>query len=121
MRSPLVPLLLGLAFIAGAIAIQVQQRALQTADVHDIAELVAELDSVRFALSRASVGPDSLRLAKSVSERTHLLGRREFHVPSRQEAIDGWWTLTGPGTLFSVVGVLFIAAAAATNRRDRAA
>ena len=121
MKSILVPLLLGLAFIAGAIAIQVQQRALQAADVRDIRALVGELDSVRLALSRASVGSDSVRLARSIAQRTYVLGFREFHVPTRQEAIDRWWTLTGPGTLFSVVGVLFIAAAIAASRRARAA
>ena len=121
MKSTFVPLLLGLAFIAGAIAIQVQQRALQAADVRDIRALVGELDSVRLALSRASVGSDSVRLAKSIAQRTYVLGFREFHVPTRQEAIDGWWTLTGPGTLFSVVGVLLIAATIAASRRARAA
>lgn len=119
MKSPVVPLLLGLALIAGAIAIQVQRRTLHTADVRDISRLVEELDSVRIALSRASVGSDSVRLAKSIVGRTYIIGRREFHVPTRQESIDEWWTLTGAGTLFSVVGVLLIAVAIADRRRAR--
>ena len=121
MKSSLVPLLLGLAFITGAVAINLQQRALQRDDVRDIAGLREELDSVRFALARAKAKPDSIRLAESIAGRTYILGRREFHVPSRQEAIDGWWTLTGPGSALSAVGALFLAAAAASSRRARAA
>ena len=114
MKSALVPLILGLAFIAGAVVTNVQQREVQRADMRDIAGLRAELDSVHIALARASSGADSARLAKSVADRTYILGRREFHVPSRQEAIDGWWNLRGPGTLLCVVGALFIALAVAT-------
>lgn len=122
MKSSLVPLLLGLAFIAGAIATNSQQRTLQLNDVRDIDGLRAELDSAGSALARArkSGEPDSARLAVSVAERTNNLQRREFHVPSRQEAIDRWWTLTGPGTVFSTVGALFIVIAALTRRRARA-
>lgn len=120
MKSPLVPLLLGLGFIAGAIAIDRQQRALQRGDVRDIAGLRVELDSVRSALARASTSSDSARLAESVSARTYILGRREFHVPSRQAAIDGWWALTGTGTLLTAVGALLVVAAALSGRRGRA-
>lgn len=112
MKSPLVPLLLGLAFIAGAIAINSQQRTLQRHDVRDIGGLRVELDSVRSALARTSGGPDSARLAESVAGRRYMLMRREFHVPSRQEAIDTWWSLTGPGTLLSALGALFLMIAA---------
>jgi hypothetical protein len=121
LKSPLVPLLLGLAFIAGAIAINVQQRALQRDDVRDIAGLRSELDSVRSALARVNDSADSVRLVESVAARTYILGRREFHVPSRQAAIDEWWTLTGPGTLLSAVGALLVVAAALSGRRARAA
>lgn len=121
MKSPLVLLLLGLAFIAGAIAINVQQRALQRDDVREITGLRGELDSVRSALARVSDRADSVRLVESVAARTYSLEHREFHVPSRQAAIDGWWTLTGPGTLLSAVGVLLLAAAALSGRRARAA
>lgn len=121
MKSPLVPLLLGLAFIAGAIAIHGQQRALQRDDVRDIAALRVELDSARLALTlaRASANPDSGRLVESVAGRTYILGRREFHVPPRQEAIDGWWTLRGPGTALSAVGAILLVAAAVSSRRAR--
>lgn len=119
MRSPLVPLLLGLACIAGAVAINVQQRVLQRDDVRDIAGLRAELDSVRSALARVKGSADSTRLSESVASRTYILQRREFHVPSRQASIDGWWTLTGPGTLLSAVGALLVGAALA-GRRARA-
>jgi hypothetical protein len=121
LRSPLVPLLIGLAIIGGAVAINVQQRALQRSDVRDIAGLRAELDSVRSALARASTSPDSLRLAESVAGRTYILGRREFHVPPRQESIDGWWTLTGQGTALSAVGALLLVVAALSGRRKRTA
>ena len=119
MKSPLVPLLLGLAFVAGAIAISAQLRALQRDDVRDIGGLRAELDSVRHALTLVSSSADSVRLAESIAGRTYMLGRREFHLPTRQEAIDGWWTLRGPGTALSVVGALFLVIAAVSGRRAR--
>ncbi len=114
-------MILGLAFIAGAVAIDMQQRALQRDDVRDIAVLRAQLDSVRAAHARAITRPDSVRLAGAIAGRTYSLGRREFRVPSRQAAIDGWWTLTGPGTALGVVGALFLVAAALAGRRARAA
>lgn len=120
MRSPLVPLLMGLAFTGGAIGIQRQQQENQRADLRDIAGLRAELDSVRAAAARATTGPDSLQLAKSISDRKYMLSRREFHVPTRQESIDGWWRLTGPGTMLSLVGVLLLALAGYTRVRARA-
>jgi hypothetical protein len=116
LKSPLIPLLRGLAFIGGAVAINVQQRALQRDDLRDIAGLRAELDSVRSALARATAAPDSVRLEESIAGRTYILGRREFHVPSRQEAIEGWWALTGPGTALSAVGALLLVAAAFSGR-----
>jgi uncharacterized membrane protein len=119
LKKALVPLLIGLAIIGGAVAINVQQRSLQRSDVRDIAGLRAELDSVRSALARAATGPDSVRLAESIAGRTYMLGRREFHVPSRQESIDGWWTLTGPGTALSAVGALLLVVAALSNVRKR--
>ena len=112
----MVPLLLGLGFIAGAIAMNAQQRATQRADVRDIDALRVELDSVRAVLTRTSAGPEAVRLAESVSARTAMLGRREFHVPTRQESIDGWWSLTGVGTVLSAVGALFLLLAALSGR-----
>ncbi|MFN0099638.1 MAG: hypothetical protein ACKVS7_13255 [Gemmatimonadaceae bacterium] len=120
MKSPLVPLILGVVFIAGAVAMHVQQRAVQRDDVRDIAGLRAELDSVRAEHTRAGTRADSVRLAESIAGRKYILGRREFHVPSRQEAIDTWWALTGPGTALSAVGALFLAAALLAGRRARA-
>ncbi len=60
MQSPLIPLLLGLALIGGAVGIHRQQKAIQRADVRDIAGLRAELDSVRAAVARATAGPGSV-------------------------------------------------------------
>lgn len=121
MNSPAVPVLLGLALVAGAVGINLQQRALQRGDVRDITALRAELDSVRAELSRAAAGADSSRLARSVTDRTMRLEWREFHVPSRQEAIDGWWTLTGPGTILSLVGALLVTLGVVHARRGRGA
>lgn len=121
MNSPVVPVLLGLALVAGAVRINVQQRALQRDDVRDITALRAELDSVGAELSRAASSADSSRLARSVTDRTARLGWREFHVPSRQAAIDGWWTLTGPGTLLSIVGALLVTLGVLAARRGRLA
>ena len=86
--SPLVPLLLGLTCIGGAVGLQQQQQAVQRADVRDIAGLRSELDSVRAAVARTPAGPDSTRLVQSVAKRAFILGRRELHVPTRQESID---------------------------------
>ena len=58
MKSSLIPLLLGLAFLGGAVGIHRQQQALQRADVRDVAALCAELDSVLEALTRASSGAE---------------------------------------------------------------
>lgn len=121
MNSPVVPVLLGLALVAGAVGIHVQQRALQRDDVRDITALRAELDSVGSELSRAASSTDSSRLARSVTDRTARLGWREFHVPSRQEAIDGWWTLTGPGTILTIVGALLVTLGVVAARRGRVA
>ena len=114
-------LLCGLAFIGGAVLINLQQRALQADDIRDIARLRAQLDSVRAALGRASSGLDSTRLTRSVSDRTYLLGRREFHVPSRQAAIDAWWTTRGLGSILILAGLLLLALAAVAGRGARAA
>lgn len=120
MKSPLVPLTLGLAVVAGAVAINVQQRTLQRDDMREIAGLRAELDSVRAVHVQASNGTESGRLAESVARRKYLLEQREYHVASRQAAIDSWWTLTGTGTAWSAVGALLLAAAALVGRRARA-
>ncbi len=121
MRSRLAALLIGLAFMAGAVLINLQQRALQADDIRGVAKLRAELDSVRAELGRASSVVDSTRLTRSVSERTYLLGRREFHVPSRQVAIDEWWSTRGLGSVLMLAGVLFLALAALAGRGARAA
>lgn len=121
MTSPVVPVVLGLALVAGMIGINVQQRALQRDDVRDITALRLELDSVRAEFSRAASSADSSRLERSVTDRTARLGWREFHVPTRQESIDGWWSLTGPGTLLTVVGVILIALGVVAGRRRRLA
>jgi len=118
-KRPLVPALVGVALIAGAIAIQVQQRGIQEGDVRDVTRLRTELDSVRAALSLAASAADSAALAGSVADRTQMLQRREFHVPSRQAAIDGWWGLTGPGTALAVAGALLVALGAAARSRAR--
>jgi hypothetical protein len=119
MKSPLIPLALGVAFIAGAVLINVQQRGLQRDDVRDVAGLRTELDSVQAALKSATTGADSTSLSESISQRTYVLGRREFHIPSRQEAIDTWWSLTGPGVVLTFVGALFVVLAEVTRRRAR--
>lgn len=120
MKSPLVPLLLGIAFAAGAVAIDLQQRAIQGADRRDVMSLRAELDSVRAALGAASTAADSIRLRADVERRFEMLKRREFHIPSRQEAIDGWWRPVGPGVLLAAVGLLLIGLAGAQWRRGAA-
>jgi hypothetical protein len=119
LKSALIPFLLGVVLVGGAVAIHRQQQAIQRADLRDIAGLRAELASERAALTSAPAGSDSARLAPSVAARTYLLGRREFHVPSRQENIDRWWTLSGPGTMLTLVGGILLALAAGAHIRAR--
>lgn len=119
MRSPLVPLILGAALLAGAVAGQRQQVALQREDVSGIEALRSRLDSVQRAAALAVGGPDSVRLAKEVAERKYYLARREFHVAPRQERIDAWWSVSGPGTLLAVGAVLLWGIAWWTWHRGR--
>ena len=117
MRSPLVPVILGVAVIVGAVLIDANLRGMQEGDVRDIGLLRQELDSTGAALARASTAADSTRLSASVADRTQRLQRREFHVPTRQETIDGFWGLTGAGTVMVIVGLGFIAIGAIAWRR----
>jgi TonB family protein len=120
MKSPLVPLLLGLTCVALAVAIDVQRQRIQASDVADVTALRAQLDSVKAVATAVTSPADSVRLATSVADRTRLLARREFHVPSRQAAIDGWWAWRGPGTLLMACGALLVLMAVITWRRRAA-
>ncbi len=117
MKSPLVPMILGVALIIGAVLINANLRGLQEGDVRDIGRLRLELDSTRAALRRATNAADSSRLSVSVADRKQRLEYREFHVPTRQETIDGWWGVTGAGSVLVVVGLGLIALGVVASRR----
>lgn len=117
MRSPVVPLLLGLALLGGSVFINVSQRRLQEDDVRGLRSLRATLDSTRNELARATTAAESTSLARTIAERRYFLERREFHLPSRQAGIDAWWTLRGPGTWIALGGVLLMAGAGLQHRR----
>lgn len=119
MTSPLMPLLLGVALIAGAITLNVQRARIHADDVRGVRALRAELDSVRALASAATSREDSTQLAGIVARRAAMLARREFHVPSRQEAIDGWWSHRGPGTLIAACGAGLVALSLLQFRRSR--
>jgi hypothetical protein len=115
-RSPLVPLIIGIAFLSGAVYAGAERRRTHEADVRDILALRRELDSTRAALHRAASVADSVRLAKSAENREYILRRREFHVAPRAEAIALWWSPTGPGTLLAAIGAMLVLAAYFSRR-----
>ncbi len=110
MNIRIVPLTLGAVFIVGAIGIDLQLRATQRGDLRDVAALRTQLDSVTATLGSAATPADSARISAVVESRTQLLARREFHLPTRQETLDRWWTITGGGMLATVLGVVLLAA-----------
>ena len=118
MRTPpLVPLLVGIALIVGAFVIIDIRRENHEADVRGVERLSAMLDSTRLALAAAGSGPDSARLAAEVKEREYYFGRRAYHL-GRQESIDAWWTVRGPGSWLVGIGALCLVIAAVTARRS---
>lgn len=113
------PLLLGVALMTGAVAIDDRRERLQASDLRDIEALRSQLDSVQGRLAAATSPEDSARFAASISMRTSLLARREFHVPSRQDAIDRWWDWNGAGTWLAACGAGLLLLALVTYRRQK--
>lgn len=118
MRKSLVPLIAGVLLVIGAIYSNESRRRTHAEDVRGIGVLRERLDSTRAALVVAPTAADSTRLTQEVTQREFFLARREFHVAIRQEQIDAWWTLTGPGTLSVVGGAALLLLAVARLRRN---
>lgn len=119
MRRSLALLALGALFIAGTVALDRKNRRDHAADLSGISNLRRALDSTRAALAVAPTAADSTRLAEQVKEREYYLGRREFHVPLRQEGLDGFWQKTGSGTILVGTGIVLIILGAVSLRPPR--
>jgi hypothetical protein len=102
-RSPLVPLIIGIAFLSGAVYAGAERRRTHEADVRDILALRRELDSTRAALHRAASVADSVRLAvnstsRRAPRRSHCGGRRRvLELSSRRSVRCSYSQRTSPG------------------------
>lgn len=115
---PLLALVLGLLLVGGTVWWNVGKRRLQAHDVQSIAQLRHSLDSARATLATMTTAADSARLAEQLRESEFWIEQRAFHVPSQQESLDGWWALTGPGTIaVTIGGALLVLGAAGLRRR----
>lgn len=119
LRSPVLLLIVGAALIAGAIVSRSVWMQSHEADLRGIATLRTRLDSTRAALAAATTAADSSRLVPEVAEREFYLNRRAFHTPLRQETLDAWWSLRGPGTLLATLGTFCLALAGILAVRRR--
>ena len=119
MRTPLIVVVLGFAFVAGTIALNIYQRRLHREDVRGIAALQAVLDSTRRALGAATTAPDSAQLTEQIRARTEGIAQREYHVPRRQAELDHWWQPTGPGTILVAFGTVMVIGGLALFRRSK--
>lgn len=108
MHRSIVPLVVGVLVIVSTIGVDHNQRSLQARDLRGIANLRRMLDSTRAALAVAPTAADSTRIAAEITDREYYRGRREFHVPLRQEGLDAFWTPTGRGTISVAVGAAFV-------------
>lgn len=108
MWRPILLMLCGTAFVAGARVLENSNRKSLDAEVRGIAMLRTRVDSVSALYSSATTAADSARFKKELDERINGVGRRQFHVPLREEMLAAWWTPTGTGTLLSVPGVLIM-------------
>jgi len=120
MRSGMLAITLGCASLLGVIGFNVVERRTQTDDVEGIRQLREVLDSTRAALARATTAADSASLTEQIQGRAWGIGRREYHVPPRQERLDGWWRATGPGSIGVVVGTLLVVGGVTSLRRKGA-
>ena len=119
MRSPLIPIILGLALVIGTISLDIYQRRSHEEDVRGIATLRDNLDSARLALAAATTGSDSARLTEEIRSREYFLSRRQYHVPQSQAALAGRWRLTGPRTILVAFGGLLVVAGLVVLRQRK--
>ena len=122
--APVLALVFGLAAIVGAVGGNVNDRRQQEHDITSLRQLRHSLDSARATLATMTTAADSARLAEQLRESEEGISYRAFHVPSQQDSLDRWWTVTGPGTIAVAVGVVLIGAGLfglrqrAATRRD---
>ena len=119
MKTPLIVVILGLAFVGSAIALNIYQRRLHQEDVRGIAALRVVLDSTRRGLAAATTRADSTRLTEQISARTEGITQREYHVPRRQADLAHWWQPTGPGTILVAFGTVMVIGGLVLNRRRK--
>lgn len=119
MKTPLIALFLGLAFILGTISLNKYQRRLHNDDVRGIAALREALDSARLVLAAVPTGSDSARLTEQIRAREEGLADREYHVPRRQLELERWWQPTGLGSILVTFGAVLVIGSLAWLRRRR--
>jgi hypothetical protein len=125
-RSPREWRALGIALMAigasvAVFAILAYRHSVDTlaGDRREVAALEREIDSVRQAWQRDTIGESTARLRDDLRRREYLLGRRAFHVPVRAESVALWWRPGGTGFNALVIAMLLVAIGAIALHRAR--
>lgn len=111
----------GCFVVLSSIALNVNDRHLLENDLVDIGRMRTILDSSRALQARATTAAESSTVRIQIEGREAGIARREFHVPLRQERVDGWWRAAGPGTLSVVFGAMLAIAGIGALRREKKA
>ena len=119
MKTPLIALFLGLAFVLSTISFNMYQRRIHHEDVRGIAALREALASARLAPAAARTGSDSARLTEQIRAREGGLAEREYHVPRRQLELERWWQPTGLGSILVTFGTVLVVGSLAWLRRRK--
>lgn len=121
MRLGALLILTGCLVVLSAITMNVNDRHLLENDLIDIGRMRTILDSSRALRSRSTTAAESTAVGRQIESREAGIARREFHVPLRQERVDGWWRPVGLGTLSVVFGALLTIAGLGALRRGKSA
>lgn len=108
----------GVCCLIGALAPPLADRHFLAAERREIALLRDSLGSTRTRLGVARTSADSTRLVEEIRSREYFIGRREFHLPVRQERLREWWQRTGPGTLGVALFVVLVTGGVVARRRS---
>jgi len=119
MRAAVFMIIVGIVLIVAPIGVYVHGRRVQEKDLADVARMQARLDSVRAALDAAPTAADSARITEVVRELEYGFGRRTYHIPKQQAALDRWWRPTGVAMRMMVPGALLLVIGLALLRRRR--
>ncbi len=108
MWRSILTILVGATLVASAVLVERSNQQSLDTEVRGIAMLRTRADSVRALYVSAPNATDSARFKKELDERIYGIGRREFHVPLKQETLRSWWTSRGVGTRLSAIGILIM-------------